>query len=29
MEDIKIKFGQRVKELRFLKGCSQKKLTEI
>ena len=29
MEDIKIKFGQRVKELRFLKGYSQEQLAEL
>lgn len=29
MEDIKKKFGQRVKELRLLKGYSQEKLAEI
>ncbi len=29
MEDIKIKFGQRVKELRLTKGYSQEKLAEI
>lgn len=29
MEDIKIKFGQRVKELRLAKGYSQEKLSEI
>lgn len=29
MEDIKVKFGQRVKELRLSKGYSQEKLAEI
>ena len=29
MEDIKVKFGQRVKELRLLKGYSQEKLAEL
>lgn len=29
MEDIKTKFGQRVKELRISKGYSQEKLAEI
>ncbi|SCX00282.1 DNA-binding transcriptional regulator, XRE-family HTH domain [Flavobacterium saliperosum] len=29
MEDIKIKFGQRVRELRLTKGYSQEKLAEI
>lgn len=29
MEDIKIKFGQRVRELRITKGYSQEKLAEI
>ncbi len=29
MEDIKIKFGQRVKELRITKGYSQEKLAEL
>lgn len=29
MEDIKVKFGQRVKELRIAKGYSQEKLAEI
>lgn len=29
MEDIKIKFGQRVKELRLSKCYSQEKLAEI
>lgn len=29
MEDIKIKFGQRVKELRLSKGYSQEKLAEL
>jgi len=29
MEDIKIKFGQRVKELRLKNGYSQEKLAEI
>ena len=29
MEDIKIKFGQRVKELRLTKGYSQEKLAEL
>lgn len=29
MEDIKIKFGQRVRELRLNKGYSQEKLAEI
>ena len=29
MEDIKVKFGQRVKELRSSKGYSQEKLAEI
>ena len=29
MEDIKIKFGQRVKELRLAKGISQEKLAEL
>lgn len=29
MEDIKVKFGQRVKELRLAKGYSQEKLAEI
>lgn len=29
MVDIKVKFGQRVKELRLSKGYSQEKLAEI
>lgn len=29
MIDIKVKFGQRVKELRLSKGYSQEKLAEI
>lgn len=29
MEDIKVKFGQRVKELRLANGYSQEKLAEI
>jgi transcriptional regulator with XRE-family HTH domain len=29
MEDIKVKFGQRVKELRLTNGYSQEKLAEI
>ena len=29
MEDIKVKFGQRIKELRLSKGYSQEKLAEI
>lgn len=29
MEDIKLKFGQRVKELRLSKGYSQEKLAEV
>lgn len=29
MGDIKIKFGQRVKELRIFKGYSQEKLSEL
>lgn len=29
MEDIKVKFGLRVKELRLSKGYSQEKLAEI
>ncbi len=29
MEDIKIKFGQRIKELRLIRGFSQEKLAEI
>lgn len=29
MEDIKVRFGQRVKELRLSKGYSQEKLAEI
>lgn len=29
VEDIKVKFGQRVKELRLAKGYSQEKLAEI
>jgi transcriptional regulator with XRE-family HTH domain len=29
MEDIKVRFGQRVKELRLSKGFSQEKLAEI
>jgi transcriptional regulator with XRE-family HTH domain len=29
MEDIKVKFGQRVKELRLAKGYSQEKFAEI
>jgi transcriptional regulator with XRE-family HTH domain len=29
MEEIKVKFGQRVKELRISKGYSQEKLAEI
>jgi transcriptional regulator with XRE-family HTH domain len=29
MEDIKVNFGQRVKELRLLKGYSQEKLAEL
>lgn len=29
MENIKIKFGQRVKKLRLSKGYSQEKLAEI
>lgn len=29
MEDIKVKFGQRVKNLRLSKGYSQEKLAEI
>jgi transcriptional regulator with XRE-family HTH domain len=29
MEDIKVKFGQRVKELRVAIGYSQEKLAEI
>ena len=29
MEDIKVKCGQRVKELRLSKGYSQEKLAEI
>lgn len=29
MEDIKIKFGQRVKELRLSRGYSQEKLSEL
>lgn len=29
MEDVKIKFGQRVRELRISKGYSQEKLAEL
>ena len=29
VEDIQVKFGQRVKELRLAKGYSQEKLAEI
>jgi len=29
MEDIKVKFGQRVKELRLTHGYSQEKLAEL
>lgn len=29
MEDIKVKFGQRVKELRLSRGYSQEKLSEL
>jgi transcriptional regulator with XRE-family HTH domain len=29
MEDIKLKFGQRVKELRISKGYSQERLAEL
>ncbi len=29
MEDIKVHFGQRVKELRLAKGYSQEKLAEL
>lgn len=29
MEDIKIKFGRRVKELRLVNGYSQEKLAEL
>lgn len=29
MENIKVKFGQRVKELRLTKGYSQEKLAEL
>jgi transcriptional regulator with XRE-family HTH domain len=29
MEDVKIKFGQRVRELRLSKGYSQEKLAEL
>lgn len=29
MDDIKIKFGQRIKELRLTKGYSQEKLAEL
>lgn len=29
MEDIKIKFGQRIKEIRLTKGYSQEKLAEL
>lgn len=29
MEDIKIKFGQRLRELRISKGYSQEKLAEL
>ncbi len=29
MEDIKVSFGQRVKELRLSKGYSQEKLAEL
>lgn len=29
MEDIKVKFGHRIKELRLLKGYSQEKLAEL
>ena len=29
MEDIKVKFGKRAKELRLLKGVSQEKLAEL
>lgn len=29
MEDIKVKLGQRVKELRLSKGYSQEKLAEL
>jgi len=29
MEDVKIKFGQRVRELRLSRGYSQEKLAEL
>jgi transcriptional regulator with XRE-family HTH domain len=29
MDDIKVKFGRRVKELRLTKGYSQEKLAEL
>ena len=29
MEDVRVKFGQRVKELRLSKGYSQEKLAEL
>ena len=29
MDDIKVKFGQRIKELRLNKGYSQEKLAEL
>lgn len=29
MEDVKVKFGQRVKELRLTNGYSQEKLAEL
>jgi transcriptional regulator with XRE-family HTH domain len=29
MEDIKVRFGRRAKELRLLKGVSQEKLAEL
>lgn len=29
MEDVKIKFGQRIRELRISKGYSQEKLAEL
>ena len=29
MEDIKVRFGKKVRELRLLKGISQEKLAEL
>ena len=29
MEDIKVKFGKRVKELRLIRGISQEKMAEL